>query len=57
MERYGSMVGLDAKMRAVLQAKMMCTYRHVFKVEMGVFEYAEYDGNIRFVAPSKNIKI
>ena len=57
MDRYGSMVWLDAEPIAVLQAKMVCTYRHVFRVEIGVFEYAEYDGNIRFVAPSKNIKI
>lgn len=57
MERYGSMVWLDAELRAVLQARMMCTYRYVFKVEIGVFEYAEYDGNIRFAAPFLCAKI
>lgn len=57
MERYGSMVWLDAELRAVLQARMMCTYRYVFKVGIEVFKYAEYDGNIRFAAPFLCAKI
>ena len=57
MERYGGMVSLDAELRAVLQARMMCTYRYVFKVEIRVLKYAEYDGNNCFAAPFLCAKI
>ena len=56
-DRIGEEKRNNAELRAVLQARMMCTYRYVFKVGIEVFKYAEYDGNIRFAAPFLCAKI